>query len=144
MMPELLSSIWEKSIFAIDQTGGENDEPDPWNHNEILRSGRLVTFVLAVAGVLLLSASEAKAGCGDPFKAQASPMLPSTSHQDDNEGNGPATIVGLWHVHYTASDVHPSSNRSKPGTLTERSLKMLFCRQSEGTFVLAFGSKSAI
>jgi hypothetical protein len=71
---------------------------------KILRSRRLAALALAASLMLLLSASGAKAGCGDPLKAKVNPVLPSMNHQDDSEESGPATIVGLWHVHYTASD----------------------------------------
>jgi hypothetical protein len=74
---------------------------------KILRSGRLAILALAASVMLLLSASGARAGCGDPLKAKVNPVLPSMNHQDDNEESGPATIVGLWHVHYTASDGSP-------------------------------------
>ena len=74
---------------------------------KILRSGRLAILALAASVMLLLSASGARAGCGDPFKAQASPVFPSANHQDDNEESGPASIVGLWHVRYTAADGSP-------------------------------------
>ena len=74
---------------------------------KILRSGRFATLALAASAVLLLSTSAARAGCGDPFKAKANPVLPSMGHQDDNEESGPATIVGLWHVRYTAADGSP-------------------------------------
>lgn len=74
---------------------------------KILRSGRLAALALVASVALLLGASGVKAGCGDPFKVNAGPVLPSMNHQDDGEEGGPATIVGLWHVHYTASDGSP-------------------------------------
>jgi len=73
---------------------------------KILRSRRFATLTLAAFVALLLCASGARAGCGDPFK-QSSPVFTRMTHQDDSESEGPATIVGLWHVHYTASDGSP-------------------------------------
>jgi hypothetical protein len=62
--------------------------------------------VLAAAAVvaLLLSASEARAGCGDPFKARSGPVLSWMNYQGKGESNQPPTIVGLWHLKYTADD----------------------------------------
>ena len=71
-----------------------------------LRGGRLVVLLLAVIG-LLFTASSARAGCGDPFKSQNALRLPWVGHQDDNDQGSRPTIVGLWHLHYTASDGSP-------------------------------------
>lgn len=74
---------------------------------KMLRGGRTATWAIAASGILLLGASGAKAGCGEPFNAKAGPVFPAMNHHDDDEESGPATIVGLWHVHYTASDGSP-------------------------------------
>ena len=59
--------------------------------------------VLALAALgLFLTAANARAGCGEPNRAGAGPRLSWLEHQ--NSGNQPATIVGLWHVKYTAAD----------------------------------------
>ena len=68
----------------------------------MIRTGRLTVIAAAVVVALLFGASGAKAGCGEPFKAK-SPVL-SWIHEDKGESNGPATIVGLWHLKYTAAD----------------------------------------
>ena len=71
---------------------------------------RIVTLVLA-AVALLLSASTASAGCGLPSKAVTAPPIPfvspkadvSPNHQDEQDWHDQASIVGLWHVNYTAT-----------------------------------------
>jgi hypothetical protein len=73
-----------------------------------LRGGRISALVALVALGLLLSASGAKAsGCTFVYKPGAAPSLAFvTPHADDlPQGevlNGRASIVGLWHVNYTA------------------------------------------
>lgn len=64
----------------------------------------LRSVVLAALAVLalLVSVPAAKAGCGEPNRAGAGPKLSWLERQ--NSGNQPATIVGLWHVKYTAAD----------------------------------------
>ncbi len=82
----------------------------------ILRSGRFSALV-ALAGLgLLLTASAAKAGCAPvPYKAGAAPAIPFVSptadnksfdHQEAEEWDRPS-IVGLWHVVYTATSAPP-------------------------------------
>lgn len=68
-----------------------------------------VPIGLAVAG-LLMTASQAAANCVDPGKPGAAALafmrpgltLPAVP-QGNGNGGGPATIVGLWHVVYTAT-----------------------------------------
>jgi hypothetical protein len=75
---------------------------------QALRSGRFFALVALAGLVLLFTASGAKAaGCAVPSKAGAAPSIPFVSpHGDDqqqSEGFGePASIVGLWHLNYTA------------------------------------------
>jgi hypothetical protein len=77
---------------------------------KVLRSGRFSALaVVAILG-LSLGASAAKAGCGVTYKAGAAPSIPFVSPQVDapnlqagEESADPATIVGLWHVIYTAT-----------------------------------------
>ena len=81
------------------------------------RGGRLFALV-ALAGLgLLFTASGAKAaGCGLPNKTGDSPSIPflsaqqneSSNHQEDEESNKHASIVGLWHLIYTANSASPS------------------------------------
>jgi len=52
---------------------------------------------------LLFSAAAAKAGCGEANKAGAGPKLSWLAHQV-GDPDQPATIVGLWHLKYTAAD----------------------------------------
>jgi hypothetical protein len=75
---------------------------------KILRGGRLSALVALVGLGLLLTASGAKAdGCATLGKLGAAPSAPFVSphgnnHQEDEDMNGHASIVGLWHVNYTA------------------------------------------
>jgi hypothetical protein len=64
-----------------------------------VRSIALFAAMLA----LLFSAAAAKAGCGEPNKAGAGPKLSWLEHQV-GDPDQPATIVGLWHLKYTAAD----------------------------------------
>ncbi len=74
---------------------------------KILWSRRFAALtVAAFAAALLLFASGARASCSEPFK-QSSPVLALISHPDDGESEGRATIVGLWHVIYTATSAPP-------------------------------------
>jgi hypothetical protein len=75
---------------------------------KILRSGRFSALV-ALAGLgLLLSASGARAqGCAVAFKTGAAHAISAvTAHADDRPEAedliGHASIVGLWHLNYTA------------------------------------------
>jgi hypothetical protein len=70
---------------------------------EMVGRGRFSALVAFLVLGLLLSATGAKAGCGDPFKAGANPLMPFLGHQDDG-GWSERSIVGLWHVVYTAND----------------------------------------
>jgi len=65
---------------------------------------KLRCAILAMAALaLLFTAGTTKAGCGEPNKAGAGPKLSWLEHQI-GDPNQPATIVGLWHVKYTAAD----------------------------------------
>jgi hypothetical protein len=80
---------------------------------QALRSGRFSALVALVALGLLFTAAGAKAGgCVASYKAGAAPPIPFVSPQEDasanhQEGaewrNKAATIVGLWHLIYTAT-----------------------------------------
>jgi len=54
----------------------------------------------------LLGAAGAEARCGDPsnHRSQFKVSLPFLPHEAQADAYGPETIVGLWHVTYTASD----------------------------------------
>jgi hypothetical protein len=68
------------------------------------------TFLVLAVLAMLFAASGAKAGgCVLSYKAGAAPAIPFVSpHRDDHQrgedSNGPASIVGLWHVIYTATE----------------------------------------
>jgi hypothetical protein len=64
-----------------------------WNY-------RLAAVAIAIAAVLLLGASGAKAGCALPTTGKHSPMAAWPGYRETSEWSGPATIVGLWHVIY--------------------------------------------
>jgi hypothetical protein len=73
---------------------------------QLLRSGRFSALVALVGLGLLFSASGAKAGgCGFTYKKGAAPSIPFVSPPGDDSYNQdePATIVGLWHLIYTAT-----------------------------------------
>src|ERR1700677_4272847 len=78
---------------------------------QVLRSRRFFAFVALVGLGLLFTTSGAKAGggCAASYKAGATaPSIPFVSpqgndHQEDEDFNGRAPIVGLWHVIYTAT-----------------------------------------
>jgi hypothetical protein len=75
------------------------------NMFRVLWSGRFSALAVLIAIGLLFSASGAKAGCAVPYKAGAAPApaIPFVSPHADGEWNEQATIVGLWHVNYTAT-----------------------------------------
>jgi hypothetical protein len=73
-------------------------------------SGRLGLLVGLAAIGLLFNANEASAGCVVPGKAGSAPTGFVTAHaaippiqQSNDNGGQPATIVGMWHVVYTAT-----------------------------------------
>jgi hypothetical protein len=76
-------------------------------------SRRFATLTVVAFVTLLLFGSEARAGCGLEFKTGAAPSIPfrslqgseSLNQQEGEESNKPASIVGLWHVIYTATYV---------------------------------------
>ena len=73
---------------------------------QALRRGQFSALVALVGVGLLFTAAGAKAGgCAVPYKAGTAPGIPFVSpHPDrDRESNEHATIVGLWHVIYTAT-----------------------------------------
>jgi hypothetical protein len=125
---------------------------------KIIRARRFGFLALAACLALLLSASTGKAGCAVPYKGTAAPAprVPFVSPHDDGESNQPATIVGLWHVLYTANSddnfppegpfrPHPfrSSNPSRPGTRMELNLKTHFFHPPAGISALESGRKWA-
>jgi hypothetical protein len=73
----------------------------------LLRGASVGLVVLA----MLFAASSAKAGCGIPSNTGTASSIPfvspqgheSLNHQDDEESNKHASIVGLWHLIYTAT-----------------------------------------
>jgi hypothetical protein len=73
----------------------------------VLRSGRLSALVVLVGLGLLFTASGAKAaGCAVPYAgalAYVSPHADDSSNQDAGGPNEPVSIVGLWHLNYTAT-----------------------------------------
>jgi hypothetical protein len=81
-----------------------------------LRNGRFSALVALVGLGLLFSASGAKASCSPlSYKAGAAPSVPlrpdSSGHQEREDSYKPASIVGLWHLLYTAK----TNNGFAPG-----------------------------
>jgi len=78
---------------------------------KILWSRRFATLTVAAFVALLLFASGARAGCALSYKTGAAPAIPflspqgneSSNHQEGEESDKPASIVGLWHVIHTAT-----------------------------------------
>jgi hypothetical protein len=84
---------------------------------QAFRSGWFSGLVALLALGLLFTASGAKAaGCGLAYKTGVAPSTPflsppgneSLNHQEDEESNKHASIVGLWHLIYTANSASPS------------------------------------
>jgi hypothetical protein len=61
-----------------------------------------VAALIALAAALLFTAAGARAGCAVPYKAAAAPAIPFVSSAWEEEGEK-VSIVGLWHVIYTAT-----------------------------------------
>jgi hypothetical protein len=71
---------------------------------KLLRSRRFSALVALVAVGLLFTAAGANAGgCAVPYKTGAAPAIPFVSPHADGDSKEHATIVGLWHVLYTAT-----------------------------------------
>jgi hypothetical protein len=79
---------------------------------QAFRNGRFSALGALVALGLLFTAAGAKAGgCVASYKAGAAPSIPfvsppgseSLNHQENEESNKHASIVGLWHLIYTAT-----------------------------------------
>jgi hypothetical protein len=83
---------------------------DRKNMSRVFRSIRFSSIAALAAFALLFVASGAQAGgCAVGYKAGATaPPIPFVGPQaDDHQGDdehGPASIVGLWHVIYTATE----------------------------------------
>jgi hypothetical protein len=81
--------------------------------SSLFRSASVGLVVLT----MLFAVSSAKAGCGIPSNTGVAPSIPflsphgdeSSNHQEGKESNGPAGIVGLWHLIYTANSASPSN-----------------------------------
>ena len=60
---------------------------------------------LIVLGLLFTAAGAKAGGCALPYKAGAgaAPAIPFVSPPADGEWNEHATIIGLWHVNFTAN-----------------------------------------
>jgi hypothetical protein len=71
---------------------------------KLLRGRRFSALVALVAVGLLFTAAGAKGGgCAVPYKTGAAPAIPFVSPHADGDSKEHATIVGLWHVIYTAT-----------------------------------------
>ena len=84
---------------------------------QVLPGRRFYTIATLVGLAVLISTSGAKAGCAPlPYTTGAASSIPFVSpHGDDHQGdegsNGPASIVGLWHLIYTGN----MNNNFPPG-----------------------------
>lgn len=70
-----------------------------------LLGNRLLTGLVALVavGLLFTPAGAQAGGCAVPYKAAAAPAIPFVSPHPDGDSKEGATIVGLWHVLYTAT-----------------------------------------
>jgi hypothetical protein len=69
----------------------------------VFQTARIFAFVVLVALGLMFTPSGVKAaGCAANYPA-GTPVSPLKNSQPDNAPNQPTTIVGLWHVVYTAT-----------------------------------------
>jgi len=79
--------------------------PNRTRRSGVLWGGRFSALVVLVALGLLFGASGAEAGCAMPYQPGAAPFV--TPHAPDDsfggDWDGGATIVGLWHLNYTAT-----------------------------------------
>src|ERR1700682_2622352 len=80
------------------------------------RRGRFSALVALVGLAILFTTSGTKAaGCGLAYNMVAAPSIPflspqgneSLNHQEGDESNKHASIVGLWYVIYTATSAPP-------------------------------------
>ena|SRR5215510_3096969 len=71
---------------------------------ERLWKWRYLAFTAAITTLLLAHAPGARAGCAEPNKAGSGPVLSWMHGQGKGNPNEPTTIVGLWHLKYTAAD----------------------------------------
>ncbi len=102
----------------------------------VLWRGRSSVLVALVALGLLFTAAGAKAGgCAVPYKAGAAPAIPFVSPHGDEESNQPASIVGLWHVNYTATydDNFPPGGPYPPANAPFPFLESLKTWHADGT-----------
>jgi hypothetical protein len=107
---------------------------------QMLRRGRFAALI-ALAGVgLLFTASNAKAGCAVPSTlTAAAPAIPflsphadrSDRHDDDRDDR--ATIVGLWHVIYTANYANGLPSPPFPATTPFQFLESYKTWHEDGT-----------
>jgi hypothetical protein len=71
---------------------------------QVLLSQRFAALAALVVAGLLFTASGVKASCYGPAKkASAAPFIPFVSPQEPEDSDDARTIVGLWHVIYTAT-----------------------------------------
>jgi hypothetical protein len=70
---------------------------------KIRRSGRFSALAVLAGLGLFFTAASARAGCAVPYKAGAAPAIPFVSLHEQGEGQEHHSIVGLWHVTYTAT-----------------------------------------
>jgi hypothetical protein len=100
----------------------------------VLWSGRFSALAGLLALGLLLTAAGAKAGgCAVPYKAGTAPSIPFLSPHGDEESNGPATIVGLWHVIYTATYAEGLPSPPFPATTPFQFLESYKTWHADGT-----------
>lgn len=72
--------------------------------SQVLLSQRSAALAALVVAGLLFTASGVKAGCAVPSgKAGTLPAIPFVSPQEHEDSDERPSIVGLWHLNYTAT-----------------------------------------
>jgi hypothetical protein len=80
---------------------------------KLLNTRFFALMALVGLGLLFTACGAKAAGCPLPYKTGAAPTIPFVSphgeeHQDGEDSNRPASIVGLWHLIYTADSASPT------------------------------------
>jgi len=98
-----------------------------------LRSSRISALTVLLGFGLLFSATGARAGCATPNKAGTAPAIPFVAPTGEDEGSEHASIVGLWHVIYTATYAEGLPSPPFPSTTPFQFLESYKTWHGDGT-----------
>jgi hypothetical protein len=104
--------------------------------NQFFRAALALLGLFIVVSTVTLPAKTA--GCNRPGGRDSIVKYPTAEHDG---ATGPNTIMGLWHVAYTAGGAS-FGVALKECTAMARNLKMLIIRPSSKMFASAYGSRS--